>query len=543
MNMPVCRIPVLIVGAGFAGLTAALLLSYRGIACRVIERRATTTHHPKAHGINLRSLELLRIVPGLEDELHDASRAQPDECTVWIGETITGPAIETLLTPARCRRPHLSPARICSAGQDRVEPILLRRARGLGANVEFETEFVGFEEKPEGILATARNLNRSEPELILADYLIGADGASGKIRERLGIAMQGRGTFSHAVSILFEADLPSILHERGFLLCYLRNHNFTGAFVTCDDPHRGQLNIEYDPLCESTADFDVARCVDLVRSALGMPGLAVNVLEVLPWKMSALLADRMSCGRVFLAGDAAHIVPPVGGLGGQTAIQDAADLAWKLALVLQGHADPNLLATYDAERRPVAELTIARQTENYVERMHPERVDLRHASPLPDYLAVAMGYHYRSDAILDDATGIGPRAEGPSVPSGRPGTRLAHVPLLRDGVTISSLDLIAARGFTLIAAPVARDWVMAAREIAEATRLPIDIVRIGHDVTDPDGSFLSKSGLAFDGALLVRPDGFIAWHSGTGTPDPTQVLNHVFGRVFGREIVIHQHAE
>lgn len=534
------RIPVLVVGAGFAGLTAALLLSFRGIECRVVERHASTTRHPKAHGINPRSLELLRIVPGLEAELHAASRAGADDCTVRIGETVTGPAIETLLTPSRCRRPHLSPTQVCAAGQDRVEPILLRRARALGAKIEFETELVTFEEMPDGIHATLRIPSTGEKEEVLADYLIGADGAASKIRERLGIGMRGRGTFSHAVSILFEADLPSILQEQGFLLCYLRNRMFTGAFVTCDDPRQGQLNIEFDPRLESPSSFDAARCVDLVRIALGAPDLDMNVLDVLPWKMSALLADRISCGRAFLAGDAAHVMPPVGGLGGQTAIQDAADLAWKLASVLRGHADPSLLATYDAERRSVAELTIARQTENYIERMRPDRTDLHNASPIPDYLSVAMGYRYRSAAILDDETDDGRRAESPAAPSGRPGTRLAHVPLSRGGAALSSLDLIG-RGFALVAAPGGARWVAAARLIADCTGLPIDATRIGGDLADPDGLFLARTGLAAEGALLVRPDGFIAWRSREGAVDPTNVLNNVLAHVLGREALRRAH--
>jgi len=527
------HIPVLIVGAGFAGLTAALLLSFRGIACHVVERHAATTHHPKAHGLNPRSLELLRIVPGLEAALHAASRAKPDDCTVEIAETVTGPVIRTLLTPSRCRRPELSPAQVCSAGQDRIEPILLAFARQFGAKVSFATELVDLDEATDHVAVTLRDLATGKENEVHTSYLIAADGAGSRIRERLGIGMRGRGIFSHAVSILFEADLPALRQEPGFLLCYLRNKGFTGAYVTCDDPRQGQLNVEYDPVVDAASRFDDAHCVGLVQAALGARDLDVRCLDVLPWEMCALLAERLSLGRVFLAGDAGHIMPPVGGLGGQAAIQDAADLAWKLALVLQGQAAPELLATYDRERRPVAELTIARQTANYVERMRPDRTELRDAGPLPDYLSVAMGYCYRSECILGEDAAFD-QAESPLEPSGRPGTRIAHVPLIRSATSVSTHDLTV-RGFNLIAGPSGAAWVAAARSLAERTDLPLEACLIGGDLVDVGGSFLGRTRLAEDGALLVRPDGFIAWRSGHGPADPSEVLEGVLAQVLCRE--------
>lgn len=539
--MTIRHVPVLIVGAGFAGLTAAMLLAWRGAPCLVVERHATTSRHPKAHGVNRRSLELLRVIPGLEDELHQASRARPNDSTIIIAEQVTGREIKTLLTPSNLDMPDLSPAMICSAGQDRVEPILLRHASALGAEIRFSTELAGFTQAPDGVHATLRDLASGEETHIFADYLVAADGGASPVRRALGVEMQGHRALSHAVSILFKADLAAPMRNRGFVLYYLQNPKFTGAFVSCDAPDQGQINVEYDPSRESASDFDATRCVGVVREALGMPDLDVNVLDVMAWEMSALLAERMSVGRVFLAGDAAHVMPPVGGLGGQTAIQDAADLAWKLAMVLQGHASPALLDTYEAERLPVARLTIARQIANYVERLRPDRAALRDPAAGTDYLSVAMGYRYRSGGIQAQTPDDGRPAEDPFHPTGRPGARIAHAPLQRAGRLISTHDLTG-RGFVLLAGPDGAAWVAAARNVAERSGAPLAASRVGEDLIDATKTFLARTGLGPDGALLMRPDGFIAWRSQRAHADPATILEDALARALCRDALARERA-
>ena len=182
---------------------------------------------------------------------------------------------------------------------------------------------------------------------------------------------------THAVSILFEADLPSVLKVRALSCIICAIQNLPGPSSPATTPEFGQLNVEYGPQTQSPRDFDPIRCARLVRTALGTPDLEVKVHDVLPWGMSALLASQFSQGRVFLVGDAAHLTPPVGGLGGQGGIQDAANLAWKLAFVIKGHAGPELLETYEAERKPAAHLAIASGIANYIDRMRPDRENLR----------------------------------------------------------------------------------------------------------------------------------------------------------------------
>lgn len=529
------RVPVLIIGAGYAGLSAATLLAWRGVHCLLVERRESTSRLPKAHGLNRRSMEVLRVVEGLEDALFAASRAGANDSTLIIAETVTSPPIETLVTKTSLDATRASPSKICTAGQDRVEPVLLRFARKNGADIRFSTALARFSQRDDGVEAILRDEESGQETTILADYMIAADGAGGTIRDAGGVKMEGPGVLAATISVLFEADLDAILPGGGFALYYLRNRAFSGAFVTCDEPNHGQINIEYDATRHQASDFDEERCRELVRQSLGVPDLAVKILDIRPWEMAALVADRMSFGRVFLAGDCAHITPPVGGLGGQTAIQDAADLAWKLALVVKGQAAPALLDSYEIERRPVARIAIARSIANYVERLLPDRQDLRIREDEYGLLETAMGYRYRSDVIVADEADDGAPVEDPLHPTGAPGTRLAHVWLRRGEDIISSHDLIG-RDFMLFAGCDGDDWVEAAQRVGLRSGMPLGVCRLGFDVEDIEGLFLPRLGVSPEGALLVRPDGFICWRSRGTCPDALATLAANFARARGERI-------
>lgn len=522
---------VLIVGAGLAGLSAANLLALRGIDCTLVERRRSSSHHPRARGVNVRSMELLRTVPGLERDLQAAGRSDAENFTITIAESVTGREFSKVVPRGGFDTKRLSPGVVCAAGQDRIEPILARHAESRGVDIRRSTEVVDLVQDDEGATAVVRDRGTGVEQRLRADYVIAADGSRSPTRQRLGIGSGGHGTMSYNISILFEADL-GFLDERGFALYYLRNPGFTGAFITTDDRNRGQLSVEFDPNRESAADFGSERCIALVRAALGIPDLGVTILDAMPWEMSSRTADRMRSGRIFLAGDAAHTMPPTGGLGGQTAIQDAADLAWKLALVLRGKASPALLDTYEAERHPVARMTVARQTENYVERMRPDRSELSQAGVETDYLSVAMGYRYRSAAVQDDPGDDGSQAESPIRPSFRAGFRLGHGVLERDGKPLSTLDLVG-DGFVLIAGSDGDVWIRAAHAAA-AAGLPVAARKVGGDLVDPNGSFAQRARLSPDRALLVRPDGVIAWRFDAGHANPSAALDAALARALCR---------
>jgi 2-polyprenyl-6-methoxyphenol hydroxylase-like FAD-dependent oxidoreductase len=530
------KTPVLIVGAGLAGLTGALLLAWRGVPSLLVEKRASTSRHPQARGVNIRSMEMLRVVSGLEDELCAASRG---DLVIVEAETVCGPPRKVIVPPGGFDLGALTPAAMATAGQDVVEPILLRRARNLGADVRFSTELVRFSQDGRGVRAVLRNA-KGEEETATADYLVAADGNRSAIRQALGIATQGPGAFSENLSILFESDFVPPQGERPYL-CHLRSGDFAGVFTSTEDPRISQVAFEYDPKTQSPADFDDERCGEIIRSALGVKDVAVKIRDVMPWEMSSRLAATMASGRVFLAGDAAHTMPPTGGLGGQTAIQDAADLAWKLALVLQGRASPALLETYHAERHPVAAMTVARQTASYVERMRPDRKDLADPNAELDYLSAAIGYVYRSAGVSGETPDDGAKAVSPLKARGRPGTRLPHVPLVCGNRAISTLDLIG-RDFVLLAAPGARSWVAAARLLRERAGAPLEVYCIDHDAIDAKALFLERTGVENDGAILVRPDGFIAWRARSGAGESENALAEALSRALCRKLDLKERA-
>jgi len=524
------RVPVLIVGGGLAGLTTALLLAWRGIQVILVERHVDTAVHPRARGVHLRSMELLRVA-GLEQEFLAADGEAFDHgVTIAIGESVTAPEFRTIASGRPFDTSDISPATYSRAGQDRVERILRRRAAQLGADIRFSTELVSFGDDGNGILAVIRDRKSQALTRVRADYMVAADGHNGRIRDALGIGTHGHGTLSHNVSILFEADLGQINKSRGFTLYYLQNPKFSGMFVNTDVSNRASISLEYDSTKESAADYTVERCVELVRAALGIENIEVEILSVNPWDAYSWVADRFVKGRILLIGDAVHTMPPTGGLGGQTAIQDGYDVAWKLALVLNGHADSALLETYETERKPIADLTVTRQTANYIERMRPDRTDLASSKIDVDIVHVAMGYRYRSPAILLEEPDDGALTEDPYQPTGRPGTRAPHVVLERDGKTLSILDLVGP-AFLLLVGLDGDAWAKPAAEVSDKVHVPLVVYRIGRDFIDKGNQWTSRYGVSSSGCVLLRPDGYIAWRSHGVQNSPGAILEDVLDRV------------
>jgi putative polyketide hydroxylase len=537
------EVPVLIVGSGLSGLAAAVMLSWRGVPVLLVERHAGTLRNPRARGVNLRSMELLRVA-GLEPDLVAAGGHSFEDFTIHIAETVTGRELQTLV-PRGGARPGgefdlsgLSPAQPSMAGQDRVEPILRRHAEALGAELRYSTELVSVEQDAQGVTARVRDLKSAEEQLVRAQYLLAADGHRSRIREWLGIGAHGYGTLSHNVAVVFEANIEALIGERRFALYYLQNPRFTGVFVNGDDPHIAIAGMEYDPNRDSPRDFDHDRALRIVRDVVGVADFEAKVLEVQTFEFASQVADEIARGRVFLIGDAAHTMPPTGGLGGQTAMQDGYDIAWKLAMVLHGDAGPALLDTYAAERQPVAEMTVARQLANYVERMRPDRAEVaRHvlgsAGPVPDYMSVAFGYRYRSAAILAEGPDDRAPAESPFAPSGRPGTRAPHVSFVHRGAKLSSLDLMG-RDFVLLCGPGASGWARAGMAVAWSSAAPLTVYRVGADLIDAEGRWQAGFGVGDSGAVLLRPDGFIAWRAQSATSSPAEILAEVIARALCR---------
>ncbi|XVS63585.1 aklavinone 12-hydroxylase RdmE [Actinosynnema sp. CA-299493] len=494
------RVQVLVVGAGLSGLTAALFLARQGVSVLGISKHRGTSPHPKATGQTHRTMEVLRRA-GVADEVLAGDAGLGGGLVIKVAESLRGQVFHTIVHEDDEWDATLSPERPALASQDHVEPVLLRRARELGAEVLFETELVSLAQDDEGV--TARVRSAGGEHTVRADYVIGADGHRGVVREFVGIGRQGPGELSRHVGVVFDADLTAHLVPDKLTLFYLRNPAFTGAFVATNTARRNVFTIEYDPARESAADYPPRRCVDLLRIATDAPDLEPDVLEVTAWEMAAWLSDRFRAGRVFLVGDAAKVTPPTGGLGGNTAIGDGFDLAWKLAEVLRGEAGVGLLDSYEAERRPYAKLVVDGSYANYVQRFAPHLAGPDVPAEV-DPAHLTLGYRCRSNAVLIDDTDPSP-VEDPANPSARPGFRAPHVTVAHEGRQVSTLDLFTT--WTLITLNPA--W--------RATTVPSLHVPA---ITDPTGALATRYRIGRTGAALIRPDGVIAHHT-TNPPTPT----------------------
>jgi putative polyketide hydroxylase len=364
---------VLIVGGSLVGLSLSLFLASFGVRALMVERRSTTSVHPRAWGFNPRTVELFRGV-GLEEEVRraeaDAMPATASGGSLLRVESLAG----TELGVIQNRFPDLgdvSPSQWVMCGQNRIEPILRRRGEELGGQHRFSTELVAFEPDAGGVTATLREVGSSSSTGVRAAWLVGADGSSSLVRRALGIELESRGMLSHRLALVFRADLREALRGRHFVICYITNDVVRGGvLLPIDNNDRWQLDVPYQPdQGDRLEDFTDDRCLALIRSGVGQADLEVTLEAKLAWVAGARVADRFQRDRTLLAGDAAHVMPPTGALGANTGIQDAHNLAWKLAAVVAGTAGPDLLATYEAERRPVAAETIQQAVSRYEQRL------------------------------------------------------------------------------------------------------------------------------------------------------------------------------
>jgi len=274
------------------------------------------------------------------------------------------------------------------------------------------------------------------------------------------------------------------------------------------------------------------RALELLRAAIGVPDIPVAIENIATWRAVADCAERFRDGRVFLAGDAAHVVPPNGGYGGNTGVQDAHNLAWKLALTLTGVAGPGLLDTYDTERRPVGELTVEQAFTRYVTRVAPY-LGTENTQPIVDDFSMEIGYRYNSPAIVLEP-GRHPLHEHPGKSKGRPGARAPHVFLDRDGTRLSTLDLFGGN-FVLLAGPEGDAWQAAAPAAAGALGVALDTYVVGAaGLTGAGDCFLTEYGISPSGAVLVRPDGFVGWRAAAAAGAPEETLRQALGSLLCR---------
>src|SRR3954464_5886442 len=494
------EIPVLIVGGSLVGLTTAMLLGHHGVPSPSVERHAGTAIHPRAGHFQLRTMETMRMM-GLEERVRAKSLEtySPTGGIIAV-ESLAGEQLATYVHELNEGVEGFSPTVRVFINQDALEPIIRERALELGATVRNRAEVVAIDQDDDGATVTVRDLDSGDEDTVRARYVVAADGSRSPTRARLGIAMRGQPELSRSITIYFKADCSELLRDRNQGVIYVHNPELRGFFRIDRSGGTGFLvinsvgaDVTQDSAVDVQSGLTEERALQYLRTAIGTD-MPMELVDVARWRAEAMCAERLREGRVFFAGDAAHVVPPNGGFGGNAGIQDALNLAWKLAAVVKGDAGSALLDTYEAERLPLCELTVQQAYTRYATRVVPER-GTDGVQPQIPVIELEIGGVMRSAAIQreddDDGALHLPAAEL----RGRPGTRAPHV-TLADGR--STMDLFGSQLVVLRpAGDGVDDWAPpgVASHVIEA---------------EP---FAESYGLAAGGATLVRPDGVVAGRS------------------------------
>jgi putative polyketide hydroxylase len=510
--------PVLVVGGSLVGLCTAVFLAARGVPTVLVERRSGSSPHPRAIGFTPRTLELFRAV-GLGERVPQAPpglrlrRVRVESLAgEWFEESDWTPDAKSGVET------QFSPCTGAAIAQDKLEPILRERARELGVDLRYDTELVHFEQGEDGVQATLRDRAGDESTLN-AQYVVAADGHRSTVRDALGVGRSGRGAIRAVRSVLFRAPLDQYLASG--VSQFTIAQDGLSAFLTTYGDGRWVLIFGDDE------ERDEATLRALIAQAIGRADVPIEIIVTGRWELGAAIADRFSVDRVFLAGDAAHQLPPNrGGFGANTGIADAHNLAWKLAAVLKGDSTPALLQTYDAERRPVAWLR-----HDQIFARDDYKADAGAAAPavpLYDDQAMEFGELLRSTAVLGaDATLL--PARRPDEWRGQPGTRAPHLWVAVAGRRASTLDLLQS-SWALLADD--DHWRNAAAQVAGSLGIAVRCVRFGVDIDGTDSLALRAAfGLQEGGAVLVRPDGFIAWRSTALASEPAVTLRTALAAV------------
>jgi 2-polyprenyl-6-methoxyphenol hydroxylase-like FAD-dependent oxidoreductase len=528
--------PVVIVGGGLVGMAAAAFLARHGVAAPVVERMRGESRLPRAAHFHLRTLELLRAI-GVEEEVKRQSELDfvPEGAIISM-DSLAGRKLADIIPGLNVGVDDtLSPCRRLFVTQPGLEAILRRRATRAGARVMEGSEVTAVEQDDDGVTVVARDVDSGAERRLRTSYLVGADGAHSTVREALQIPFDGRGVFSNSLTIYFTADLAPQMLGKPLSVVYVNNPVFGGFFRLAKDCRSGFLvvNTVGDPRTNPDAanaakDTSVERMIEFVRAGAGVPDLDVRIDGVARWRSSSDVARRYHDGRVLLAGDAAHVMPPNGGFGGNTGVQDAYDLAWKLGLVVEGVAPPALLSTYDAERRPVDKFTVEQAYTRYVTRTAPY-LTATELQPFVADLEIELGYIYRSPAIQaegSEASGGSGDQSGhgdPRLTRAAPGSRAPHLWLERDRRRRSTLDLFG-QDFVLLAGPDGAAWCDAAPAAAVPGVRLAGYCAGGAELAVPDDSFTDAYDVSRTGAVLVRPDGFVAWRARAASSRPAETL-------------------
>jgi 2,4-dichlorophenol 6-monooxygenase len=573
---------VLVVGSGPAGGASALFLSTLGVDNVCITKYRWTANTPRAHITNQRTMEILRDA-GVEDDVME--KAVPNElmgqtsfCTSLAGEELA--RLHTWGThPARKAEYTLaSPCEHVDIPQTYMEPILIGHAAERGSRVRFDTEYLSHVQDDEGVTTTVRDRRTGSEYAIRSKYLIGADGGRSQIAQDIGLPYEGVMDWAGSMNIVLEADLTHLVEHRPSVLYWVLQpgSNVGGiglGLVRMVRPWKEWLIVWGYDINEPPPVVDDAAATEIAHNLIGDPDVPIKIKSTSVWGNNKWYATEYTRGRVYCMGDACHRHPPSNGLGSNTSIQDAYNLAWKLALVLQGKAAPTLLDTYQDERAPIGRQIVLRANKSIEEfgpifdalglldtsdpdvmKQHMEarkqdtpeaaeqRRKLREAIELKNYEfnahGVEMNHRYTSAAVLPDGTPepeFTRDAELYYHPTTWPGARLPHVWLEHKGIRMSNHDLAGKGRFALFTGIGGDAWAEAAELVTAQTGVEIAayVIGPGREVLDTYDDWARAREVEENGAVLVRPDGHVAWRSHALADDPAAELGAAMEQLLG----------
>ncbi|MEU0265116.1 FAD-dependent monooxygenase [Nocardioides sp. NPDC006303] len=576
---------VLIVGAGPAGLAATALLARHGVESITVTRHPSTAPEPRATITNQRTAEVLRDL-GIEERWNDVGIRLPEMGYSVMATTFAGRELFRYRTYGNGDRmadyAAASPCVGYDAPQHLFEPILLETALDFGADVRFSNELLTIDQSTDSVRAVVRDLNSGEEYEIRAKYAIGADGARSRVATELDFPFEGEAGLRHMTNLWIEADLSKYTEHRPaaiYVMIQPGGYSYVGSGMALCIRKWGEwvMSFQYDPT-GGEPDLSDEAVIDYVRSMVGDPDLEVKVKSTSKWQVNQIVATRYRRGRVFLAGDAAHRHPPVGGLGANTSIQDSWNLAWKLALVLSGRAGDELLDSYHDERQPVGHDVVERAIIGMHNQMpmidalglrpgqsveegwaaldelasdddgaEDRRRQLTEAMSLQQYrsnaLGVELGHRYTSGAVVDDGTPFPEYTRDPLLyyhPTTHPGGYLPHAWIEHERRQISTLDLAGHGRFCLIVGIGGEPWAEAAAEVSEELGVELPVYSVGYrcEYDDVVGDWARLREVSDRGALLVRPDRVIGWRAADRSESPAAelraALHHILARGLGK---------
>lgn len=543
---------VFIIGGGPVGLSASLLLADQGIRTTLVERNATVSNHPKASAFNTRTMEVLREL-GIADDVYATTTPAGG---VSFYTSLTGyklghiqmndhpDYIQSLISS--------TPAPLAISSQIVLEAILKEHAdRHPLVDVRFNCRKEKLTQGDEFTEATVVDQESGKEEVIRAKYTIACDGAGSPTRKEFGRELVGPPSFGYQINAYIEADIESLTAEETHQALYwISNNETSGVFIGLGgDWNKWCYNFTYFPdRGEKAEDFTEAECLNRVYAALGTDTLPVKILSIGPWVLCGQVIDEYRDGRVFFGGDAAHLNIPTGGFGFNTGMQEIHNLAWKLGYVLRGLAPDSLLDTYHEERRDIAVYNVETSRKNAINiretgaglggevmesdeieidsergqaqrKIRSDAIDRQYSHFI--FLGQEIGFGYWDSSLVTPDGSLHysdeHQVENPVsvyIPNARPGARAPHCWVEHDGERLSLLDLFRT-DFTLLICGNDSDWLGESQQ----PDIPLRTYTIGDensDLKDIDNVFRRYYGIDSDGAVLVRPDGHVAWRANHG---------------------------